>query len=127
MITKYSDVLKYRHDMFFQILTYHTLLMSSYIITLYLNKSSHCIRIYHHTEHRDVRRNFRVLATCVLSRYTNARIIGLFEKIAGLLQNIVSFIGLFDVIAVYLQHAWRGGGLGSRPIFKKFHETYAPS
>ena len=21
----------------------------------------------------------------------------------------------------------RGGGLGSRPIFKKFHETYAPS
>ena len=22
---------------------------------------------------------------------------------------------------------WRGGGLGSRPIFKKFHETYAPS
>jgi len=24
-------------------------------------------------------------------------------------------------------HTWRGGGLGSRPIFKKFHETYAPS
>ena len=23
--------------------------------------------------------------------------------------------------------SWRGGGLGSRPIFKKFHETYAPS
>ena len=23
--------------------------------------------------------------------------------------------------------AARGGGLGSRPIFKKFHETYAPS
>jgi len=22
---------------------------------------------------------------------------------------------------------WRGGGLGSRPILKKFHETYAPS
>ena len=22
---------------------------------------------------------------------------------------------------------WRGGGLGSRPIFKKFHENYAPS
>ena len=25
------------------------------------------------------------------------------------------------------QPAMRGGGLGSRPIFKKFHETYAPS
>ena len=24
-------------------------------------------------------------------------------------------------------YARRGGGLGSRPIFKKFHETYAPS
>jgi len=23
--------------------------------------------------------------------------------------------------------AMRGGGLGSRPVFKKFHETYAPS
>jgi len=25
------------------------------------------------------------------------------------------------------ERATRGGGLGSRPIFKKFHETYAPS
>jgi len=25
------------------------------------------------------------------------------------------------------RHVGRGGGLGSRPIFKKFHETYAPS
>ena len=24
-------------------------------------------------------------------------------------------------------HRWRGGGLGSRPIFKKFHESYARS
>jgi len=38
MITKYSNILKYRHDMFFRILTYHAFLTSSYIITLYLNK-----------------------------------------------------------------------------------------
>ena len=29
--------------------------------------------------------------------------------------------------ALLYAHTWRGGGLGSSTIFKKFNETYAPS
>ena len=36
------------------------------------------------------------------------------------------YIGLFSV-HTEISLLTRGGGLGSRPIFKKFHETYAPS
>ena len=31
------------------------------------------------------------------------------------------------LVLIYQQQATRGGGLGSRPIFKKFNEPYAPS
>ena len=42
---------------------------------------------------------------------------------ASVLNNVLqppAFAVSFDALM-------RGGGLGSRPIFKKFHETYAPS
>ena len=32
-----------------------------------------------------------------------------------------------NILRIGVLHMRRGGGLGSRPIFKKFHETYAPS
>jgi len=56
------------------------------------------------------------------------------------LEHCVQFKGgIFIFIRIYYTNIYmcvldrqnvvcaRGGGLGSRPIFKKFHETYAPS
>ena len=36
-------------------------------------------------------------------------------------------VNLASRFCVYPLSLWRGGGLGSRPILKKFNEPYAPS
>ena len=50
---------------------------------------------------------------------------------SGKERAMYAFCQSLTSISVYLLPALllstRGGGLGSRPIFKKFHETYAPS
>ena len=38
-----------------------------------------------------------------------------------------SMHSMHECISMHSCIEWRGGGLGSRPIFKKFNETYAPS
>ena len=40
---------------------------------------------------------------------------------------IYAYIHTYMYACLYASIMMRGGGLGSRPIFKKFHETYAPS
>ena len=52
-------------------------------------------------------------------------------KVCGLVDLYIYIKYIYKCIYIYLVDLEdvlsRGGGLGSRPIFKKFHETYAPS
>jgi len=54
---------------------------------------------------------------CGTSSSTNGR----GEWITSVPRRIVTYLRVMSHMRM------RGGGLGSRPIFKKFHETYAPS
>ena len=49
------------------------------------------------------------------------------EKTFFLCVPVPKFCLCTTLRLVFGQGLWRCGGLGSRPIFKKFHETYAPS
>ena len=57
----------------------------------------------------------------VSNEYVKYRYIYVFEL------HVYMYIKIFGNLSVPIMINGRGGGLGSRPIFKKFHETYAPS
>ena len=43
------------------------------------------------------------------------------------MRRCISDVKVEVCIAAEAEVSWRGGGLGSSTIFKKFNETYAPS
>ena len=62
---------------------------------------------------------FRYTLTCVANDVDAGRLSPMFSTSL----RMYCAGRLVSVLCGYM----RGGGLGSRPIFKKFHETYAPS
>ena len=57
-------------------------------------------------------------------------LLGCFKSLLGCFKSFIALLGCFKShmsrASTYTPHP-RGGGLGSRPIFKKFNEPYAPS